>query len=375
MRFLAALMVFSVHGSAVAVFRDGEVTADYYRWFSNAGPVGVSFFFILSGFVLTWSARPSDTTGRFWRRRIVKIFPNHLVTLAAALILMSLTSTAIAFPETLPNVFLLQAWVPDTAYVSTGNEVSWSLSVELFFYLSFPLLIKVIGRVSPRRLWYAAAGIAGLIVLVPVISRHLVSGYPPYPTLPVSYEQIYFVYVFPVCRLLEFVLGMLMARIVLTGRWIGLGVLPAALLGIVAYVGTIHIEHPALYDYGTPTVIPLALLIAAAAASDVKGRRTWLSSRPMVWLGEISFAFYLVHHMVLKYGHRAFGSQPNAFGQPSGPMWSTPVGILFLVGGLLVSVLVAWGLYALVERPAMRRWGRSPAAADVTAAATARTGA
>ncbi|MEU5581769.1 acyltransferase [Streptomyces huasconensis] len=360
MRFLAALMVFSVHGAAAGVFRDIDVAAGYYRWFGNAGAVGVSFFFMLSGFVLTWSVRPADTVRGFWRRRLLKIFPNHLVTFAAALVLLAVTSSAIAFPETLANLFLVHAWVPDSGYVETANTVSWSLSVELLFYLSFPLLIKGVSRIAPSALWYAAAGTVALIMLLPVIAQLLLPDTPGFMFMKVSWTQIWFVYVFPLARLLEFVLGMLLARIVLAGRWIGLGVVPPALLTLVVYVGAVRIEHNPLYNYVALTVIPLALLIPAAAASDVKGRTSWLNSRPMVWLGDISFAFYCVHYLILIYGHRLFGSDPNIFGKPSGPAWNTPGGLLFLAAALVVSVLVAWALYALVERPVMRRWGRPP---------------
>ncbi|MFF1266180.1 acyltransferase family protein [Streptomyces anulatus] len=360
MRFLAALLVFSVHGAAAGVFKDQGVAADYYRWFGNAGAVGVSFFFMLSGFVLTWSVRPADTVRGFWRRRLLKIFPNHLVTFVVAIVLLTVTSTAVAFPETLANLFLVHAWVPDSGYVETANTVSWSLSVELLFYLSFPLLIKGVSRIGPAVLWYAAGGVVLVIMLMPLIAQMLLPDTPGFMFMKISWTQIWFVYVFPVARLLEFVLGMLLARIVLSGRWIGLGVIPPALLTIAAYVGAVLIDHNPLYNYVAITVIPLALLIPAAAASDARGRESLLSKRPMVWLGEISFAFYCVHYLILIYGHRLFGSDPNIFGKPSGPAWSTPGGLLFLAAALVVSVLAAWALYAIVERPVMRRWGRPP---------------
>ncbi|PJN30534.1 acyltransferase [Streptomyces sp. CB02959] len=358
MRFLAAAMVFAVHGAAAGAFRDIGAAADYFRFFGNAGALGVSFFFVLSGFVLTWSARPTDTTTGFWRRRLVKIFPNHLVTFVIALALLALTGTAVATHQTTITLFLLQSWIPDSSYVEAANNVSWSLSVELLFYLSFPLLIKAINKIRPNRLWYAAATTAALVIAVPAIAQHLLPGTPHYSFLPVSWTQIWFVYVFPAVRLLEFLLGMIMARILLTGRWINLPITPAAALTAVAYLVPIYLDHNPLFNYAAFTIIPLALLIPAAAAADVQGRRTLVNTRPMVWLGEISFAFYLVHYLILKFGHRAFGAQPNIFGQPSGPAWSTPVAIAFLLGCFALSIAAAWALYATVERPAMRRFSR-----------------
>jgi peptidoglycan/LPS O-acetylase OafA/YrhL len=88
MRFIAALMVFAFHVSLEGVFADKPVGDGYYTAVNKFGFAGVSFFFILSGFVLTWSARETDTARRFWRRRLVKIYPNHVVTWAAAAVLM-----------------------------------------------------------------------------------------------------------------------------------------------------------------------------------------------------------------------------------------------------------------------------------------------
>lgn len=77
----------------------------------------------------------------------------------------------------------------------------------------------------------------------------------------------------------------------------------------------------------------------------------------MVWLGEISFAFYLVHSMVMEYGQRLFGPPP-ANGEGFGPAWSVPVAVAFLLATFVIAILVAWVLHTQVELRAMRRWSR-----------------
>ncbi|MFG3494215.1 acyltransferase family protein [Streptomyces sp. NPDC047928] len=351
MRFIAAAMVFVFHGSLERLFRDFGVQEDYAFAVATAGSIGVSFFFVLSGFVLTWSARTSDTVPRFWRRRFFKIFPNHLVTFVVALVLMAWAGQRTGLTEGVANFFLLQSWVPEFQFFNSVNGVSWSLSVELLFYLSFPLLIKVVRAIPENRLWLAAAVVVAAVLLMPLVAQVFLPDQPSMmPWGPASLTQIWFVYIFPLVRALEFLLGMVLARIVLTGRWIGLGLLPATLLVVAGYVASLYV--PFLYGFVAATVIPLALLIPAAATADVAGRKTWLSTRTMVWLGEISFAFYLVHRLVMTYGHLAFGRAPNGYGLA----WSTPVGIAFLVAVFAVTLLLAWALYALVERPIMRRW-------------------
>jgi peptidoglycan/LPS O-acetylase OafA/YrhL len=356
LRFVAAALVFAFHGGLLFLFRDPGVQQHYLFDTGTAGFVGVSFFFILSGFVLTWSARPGDTAPQFWRRRFVKIVPNHLVTFAAALLLLGWVGQSTGMLPALSNLLLLHTWVPDISYVGSVNDVSWSLSAEAFFYLSFPLLVLLANKVRPSRLWYWAGGLTLAVLLMPAAAQAFLPDQPHFIWGPASFTQIWFVYQFPVVRMLEFALGVFLARIVLTGRWIGVGVLPASLLAVAAYVTSLHV--PFLYRFSSVTALPLALLIAAAAASDVAGRRSVLSSRTAVRLGEISFAFYLVHNLVLQYGHLLFGRTPNGFGGYAGPAWDTPAAAGFLAGSFLVSILVAWGLWTLVESPVMRRWSR-----------------
>jgi len=99
LRFLAALSVFLFHSSLasspippngpVTPFADQGFAHGYAAVLGHAGPLGVSFFFVLSGFVLTWSSRPGEPARAFLRRRVVKIYPNHVVMWAVALLLFA----------------------------------------------------------------------------------------------------------------------------------------------------------------------------------------------------------------------------------------------------------------------------------------------
>jgi peptidoglycan/LPS O-acetylase OafA/YrhL len=351
LRFLAAALVFFFHGSIEFVFANQATQHSYLTAATTAGFVGVSFFFVLSGFVLTWSARPNDRARSFWRRRFFKIVPNYVVTYVAALILLASIHKPSGTGPAVANLFFVQDWIPQFNYLSSANDVSWTLSAEAFFYLCFPLLLVLLRRIKESHLWYYAAGTVAAVWLVPALSQALFADKPYFIWGPASWHQIWFVYMFPVTRLLEFALGILLARIVLAGRWIPrFGLLPAFVLAVAGYILSIH--APFLDRYAAATIIPLALLIPAAATADAAGRRTLFNTRAFVWLGEISFAFYLVHHLVLTYGHRAFGL--SAYGYPKG--WAFWPATGFLVGALGVSVVLAWGLFALVERPIMRRW-------------------
>ncbi|MEH1102311.1 acyltransferase family protein [Micromonospora sp. CPCC 205561] len=369
LRFIAALMVFVYHGTVLSVFADTTVQKGYSSVVDNAGAMGVSFFFVLSGFVLTWSARPSDRLRRFWRRRAVKVLPNHVVAYVIALVLLLAAGETIRVGSALATLFLVHSWIPDPHFVATSiNGVTWSLSVEVVCYLLFPLVLPLINKIRENRLWLSYAGVVALALLVPVVALTLLPGQPPSPFAPdTSWPQMWFTHFFPLARGLEFLAGMVMARIVLSGRWINMGVAPAVLLAGLVYV--VSLQLPTIYGFASLYPLPLSLLIAAAATADVRGHRSWLSSRPMVWLGDLSYAFFLLHLFVMFNLHAATGGEWAAIGTYQRQSWSTPVALLFLLGELLVCILLARLMYRLVEAPAMRRWAsprrREPDAAPV----------
>jgi peptidoglycan/LPS O-acetylase OafA/YrhL len=353
LRFFAALMVFAFHSVLYSgLFSSPGTTATLGSVVRGGGWTGVSFFFVLSGFVLAWSARSTDTMRKFWRRRLFKIFPNHLVTGIIAFLLLIWVTGAVAKGTWLYNVLLIQAWFPDLSVIYTGNVVSWSLSCELLFYVSFPFLYFAIKRIRPERLWAWAGAIVVAIFLVPTLANVLPPAQalavgPLMPTDLTMWEQ-WFVASFPPVRMLEFVFGIFLARIVITGRRVPLGFGGAVALAVAAYALTPLFAGP--YRVAATMVVPLGLVIAAGAKTDINNEGGWLSSRFMVFLGDISFAFYMVHWLVLDYGHRLLGQTKS---------WSTPVGLAVLALLFGCALLAATLLFTCVERPMMQRFATS----------------
>lgn len=355
LRFPAALAVFAYHATlpipALRLLDDDATAYAAFGVAGQAGALGVTFFFVLSGFVLTWSARPGDTARSFWRRRFVKIVPNYVVAWVLAMALIAGTTPA---GTALLNLLMLQVWVPDFDVNFSVNPPSWSLGVEAAFYLAFPLLIGAVRRIRPDRLtaWIGLVVIG--IVLTPLVAHLLLPGPSAAPALPgaesVSTIQYWFVYVLPPARVLDFVLGILVARTVLAGRWRDIGMRWSAALLAVAYVVAGFVPH--LYGQRAVCVVPVALLIAAVAIADSRGRPTPFRSPVMVWLGQVSFAFYLLHFVVLATMRRVLGDA----------LYPMPVTAALWVVAAGITLTAGWGLYALVERPLTRRWsGRPPA--------------
>ncbi|WNV84629.1 acyltransferase [Umezawaea sp. Da 62-37] len=354
LRFIAAVLVFFFHitlsnspvppNSAVNPFADEGLAGSLEWLFSKAGYLGVSFFFVLSGFVLTWSSRQGEPMRAFWRRRVLKIFPNHLVMFVLAMVLFA---GAITNPTTwLANIFLLHSFSPDaTVYVSV-NPPAWTLCSELLFYLLFPLIIKPIRRIADNRLWlWGAVMVAGMVALQ-LVTQYLIPDSPKSPITPVSTTQFWFGYIFPPGRLFEFVLGMIVARAVIAGVWPRIGILPASASLVAGYAVALNV--PFLYSFTVAMILPICAVIGAFAVADLRGERTGMQGRRAVWLGEISFGFYICQGVVIFYGRTLFPTDP----------FDTPLALAVVALIFTATLLSGWALYALVEHPVMRRWAR-----------------
>jgi peptidoglycan/LPS O-acetylase OafA/YrhL len=345
MRFVAALLVFLTHAMLENFFADPKAQSRLFSVFWQGGWESVGFFFVLSGFVLTWSVRTTETTRTFWRRRFFKIYPNHIVTfIAAAILLVTVSHQAITGWHGLLNLFLLQDYVPQGEVRTGFNAVSWTLSCEALFYFAFPLLHGLIKRIPVERLWVWTLGVMALVVAVPFAAMALPAG-PRFPMVGLTDTELYIVVQFPPVRILEFVFGILLARLVSSGRRLPFGLGGAMTVAVLCYA--LAGLFPATFQIAVLASLPLGFVIAAAARDDLANRPSFLRSKLMVRLGELSFAFYMVHWLVLTYGHQLIG----------GRSFSTPVALLVVAGFLAVALAGAWVLYTLVEDPIMRRFG------------------
>ncbi|QKW10549.1 acyltransferase [Streptomyces sp. NA04227] len=352
LRFLAALIVFLYHASYLAgplrptapinFFNDPDIAQPVADFFQPAGRIGVSFFFVLSGFVLAWSATPGSKLTTFWRRRALKIYPNHIVMWTLAMWLYASTAPTEAW---LSNLLLVHTFSNRPDIAASINSPSWSLCSEVLFYALFPLFLLAVRRINPHRLWWWTAAMITGIATMATATKHLVTGGLPSPFSNLTANQEWFGYAFPPPRLFEFILGMLLARIVAENLWPPIGLWPSTLLFTAGYA--LALAVPAPYNFSLTTVIPIGMILCAAATRDLHGQTSWLATRPMIWLGNISFAFYLVQGVVIFYG------RPELLGAHT---YNTPTALAMFTLLLLANLLAAWLLHRLIEQPVMRRW-------------------
>ncbi|WP_233558831.1 acyltransferase family protein [Micromonospora radicis] len=349
LRWVAALLVFGFHAGTMRIIAEPAYQAVVGDIFT-LGLSGVQFFFILSGFVLVWSARPGDSRRRFWRRRLAKIYPNHLLLWALAMLAALWFADPINPVAALENLFLLQAWDPRPGYFYSVNNVSWSLSCELFFYLCLPLALPLVRRARPWLLW-------AVVIAVPL----LILALWPAQTLVPEQSRWWFTQVFPLVRSLEFWMGVAAAELMLRGRWRGPRLPLASLIFVATWVAASQWIRAELW--AALLAAAYVLVIAAAADADVHGRRSPLRARPMVWLGEVSFAFYLVHVFVIMTILRVTGDWGTGL-----PGWWGPAAV---IGFLLLTLGLAALVHRFVEQPMMRRLApRRPVPPDGATPAT-----
>lgn len=322
--------------------------------FARFGNYGVAFFFILSGFVLTWSARPGASTRNFYWRRFARIYPAHLVALLIGLPIFyrfgevdpaqwwikSFSVIAIV-----PAILLVQAWSANPLILFGGSPVSWTLTVEAFFYALHPAANRFLVR-------FGRAGASWLIcaVLLSLLA---------YPALMMIDAQGWWAYVpLPLMRVGEFFLGMSLATLMRLGWKPRVSVaIPAVMLCIysVFYVGLSRFElAPRLTKVignfeNVFVIVMLCLIILSVAGRDLSGAPSVFRGRTVVNLGTWSFAFYLTHSTVMYAFASVVGVQAKSW---ANLIWYPPV--------LLLSILAAWLLFRFVEKPCearLRRWG------------------
>ena len=344
LRFLAAVAVFGFHASYLAA---GPV-ADALQVVFGRGASGVGLFFVLSGFVLAWSARPTDTATRVWQRRAARILPTYLVTWLVAGAAASWLIGETPWRAGAANLLLVQAWIPRESIYFGWNGPAWSLSCEAFFYLLLPLILPRVARLSARdRLRLASALVAvdiGLTVVASIATPREAS------VLDSRFGFVgWLVYICPLGRLPEFVIGLLAASLVRDRQLPRVPVRMAVGLVAAAYAATYASAH-FVVQVGV-LLVPFALLVVALAQRELADGRSWLAGRRWVVLGEWSYAFYLIHHLLLQVAQRAVGE----IGDVRAMAWVTVL--------LAATVLVAGALFRFVERPAERRLRGAPARA------------
>ncbi|WP_312555307.1 acyltransferase family protein [Empedobacter brevis] len=336
LRFFFAFAVFLSHLTFV------KTDLAWYNWLKNnvffEGYLGVGFFFILSGFVLALNyehkiiAQPNFDKKKFYIARIARIYPLHVLTFCIMMpfILLHVWQGYFHWDIVAANLFLLQSYVPIKDFYFSINNVSWSISTELFFYLMFPFYIIWLYK-FPKLNYILLAAIPIIIFAEPYFRTNL------------KLEKAIF-YINPFVRSLDFILGIVTCQFYKKIKDSNINFSKGTFMELSAILLLIlffyfHHDIARAFRYGIYYWVPMVGIVLVFALQ--KGFFSQLlQHKSLVYLGEISFAFYMIHMIVIKYGNQ-YLPPINDF---------TKIGIYFIVA-LILSALT----FEYFEKP-VAKW-------------------
>lgn len=302
LRFLAALAVFFSH---LGYLRN----LDSYQWLCARifveGYAGVTFFFVLSGFILTYNYRDvlSDLRPReiknFYIARFARIYPLYLLTflISLPLIRSQILRQPLTFLWTAAvQVLALQSYVPqhnDFVY----NMPAWSLCDEFFFYALLPFILYALAKseIITKRSLTTALGIGVWLValLLVTLGRNLPSAH-------------WLFYITPPFRLFDFLLGVVWGLLFLnmrpinfkTGAWTLIELACCGSVLLMVLLSSYYVHQSFRYGVYYMPVFGITIFVFAYQGGWVS---KILSCKAFVLLGEMSFAFYMFHQLVFRY--------------------------------------------------------------------------
>lgn len=285
-------------------------------WFQLWGWTLVDLFFLISGYIFAHvylqgaGALARNSLSTFVVARVARLYPLHftMLLLCALLFWRDPANTVFAF---LAHLLMLQAFAQPIAHTFDGP--SWSISIEVVCYVVFAL-----GACGGKR----TLGWVTVLAIVLSLMHFLLQGRPGGPWVGDGLPR----------GMLGFFLGQALWQV--RGRLV---LAPTSLLASLLVFGL------ALDMHQMSSLLPICLL-AWPALLLLALRMPWMGSAPMKWLGDRSYAIYLVHFPLLLLAERWFG-----------PLNGDRAMVWGVTSGFLIVVLLASDLcYRLIEVPARR---------------------
>ena len=341
MRAVAIAMVVFQHGALYFYICYGTPVI----W-TKTGTIGVTLFFALSGYLIGGllldlgdTLRDAGVASRFWLRRALRTLPNYFVFIVVNLAFWNFVQRARGYPDPVPllprYLFFLQNFSPNHLWFFAE---SWSLSVEEWFYLLFPLGLFLglrLLKVPFGRLFWA---LAILMIALPLALRWLTLS-------PGDWEH-------GITKVVIYCpdsIALGLAAVAFSRRhpavWARLAI-PAAAAGLalltasVLFMGLGGSEHSGLARVFLPAAVNLGCALLLPWASSCRDLGGWAINAPVRAVARWSYSMYLVNlimssvvlsHMQLHYG--------------------TAVGIVSYVGGC---VAASAAIYHFLEAPILR---------------------
>ncbi len=329
LRFLAALGVVLHHFAFQARSESLEALMGKNYLF-------VDFFFAISGFVIfhNYAGKIGGFADYvdFLKNRIARIYPLHIATLAAFVLLGATfwrgrTDIALINPSALvQNILLIHAW--DTTSDTSYNFPSWSISAEWFVYLLFPIVAWIAARGGARALFCLSA-----ICFLGLQSAVSVGWLEPWTTLTFHFGALR--------ALPTFLFGAALAA-----SLDSIPLRPRGFAPMWALFGASVLAMGMNVDDRLIVALLLATLVACVMA-ERSGARGLLTRPSIARIGDLSYAIYLIHPLMATFAINLVGRKWLAMGAGETPLWLTLL-------ATLATIVVARFVFVWFERPSRR---------------------
>ena len=308
----------------------------------RGGFVGVDIFFVISGYlitrlILTELEGDRFRFGRFYGRRVRRLFPALFVTLGwtfvASLFILSpthLEELSLSLVHALLSLSNVLFWSL-SGYFDTTAEMkpllhTWSLGVEEQFYLFWPVSVFLAYR------WKRRAGVLtliGCVGLASLVAAEVAAGRAP--------DAAFFLTPFRMC---ELALGGLCLWLEVGTARRGWHSDAATLVGLALIGYAVSVYSPEHRFPGLAAMVPCAGAALVIVAGRGRLASALLANRPAVGIGLISYSLYLVHWPLFVLARYGRSSEPTASERAT------------IIGAAIV---LATAMYFLIEQPFRRR--------------------
>jgi peptidoglycan/LPS O-acetylase OafA/YrhL len=329
-RAVAAILVVGTH----AAYSTGKYTHGYWGLVGARMEIGVPIFFVLSGFLLfrPWvksaaTGGPPPSLSRYAWHRVRRIMPAYVITVLVAYVLYHFRAAGPNPGHTwlglFRNLTLTHIYANGYLgkYLHQGLTQMWSLAVEASFYVVLPLLAYLLLVLISRRSWrpkLLVGALAGMTLISPawLLLVHVDRWFPDGARLWLP------------TYLAWFLGGMLLAVLQAMGvhcyAFIAIPLATISYFIVATPIGGAPTTSPSSVTEALVKTAFYAVIAALAVAPLALGDQGlyWrlLASRPMVWLGEISYEIFLIHLVTMEFGmvyvvrsHVYTGSMLNVF--------------------------------------------------------------
>jgi peptidoglycan/LPS O-acetylase OafA/YrhL len=322
-RFLAALAIVISHFNKDMFVYKTDYIADIFL----KANVGVSYFFILSGFIMIVAYHKKEKIAYFeyYKNRFARIYPLYVLGL---LLYLATRYSNFSIDHLFLYLFALQSWIPGKAMIL--NFPGWSISVEFLFYLIFPLLYNHFYSKKNKSIW-----VAGIVLwIITQIFSHLYFASSSYKGPHTESHE--FLYYFPLMHVSEFLVGNLAGLFFVKNFKQKNYDIPVILIFAAIMLALIFV--PLFYHNGLMALlfIPLIILISRNNGLVTK----LFSLKPLEYLGEASYAVYITHIPILYILREVLKSQK----------YQLDINIMFWIY-LIVLILTSMFFYQFIEKP------------------------